>query len=353
MAKRKIDAMKASKQGISASPTIAQTSLKGQSRVAHASKVSVDVKAKAPPVLEPEQKKVSYNIRMQYYNLMVNHCIKIYPNLEDAWDRAQTEELAVLNKVSTANIYKTSALNTINKLKKEAAGNDPGEKQKTISHDVLLAGKIGLKSSWSTNNKIKVAQSESSLLTIDNCTSREAYKLVVDCILTEQLLEENGFPRPGPKRGMAKIFTAKPKKPPKEDERYCSRCCKVFRLDDYDEPAFDKCNYHLKRSGHINRSADRMYYCCQSSAGSDGCCFANYHVTDYLDYDNLNGYVTTMEPDEDYEPSKKDMFALDCEMCYTTGGFELTRITVVNFDEKVVYDTLVKPENKIVDYNTK
>lgn len=96
-----------------------------------------------------------------------------------------------------------------------------------------------------------------------------------------------------------------------------------------------------------------MYYCCQSSAGSDGCCFANYHVTDYLDYDNLNGYVTTMEPDEDYEPSKKDMFALDCEMCYTTGGFELTRITVVNFDEKVVYDTLVKPENKIVDYNTK
>lgn len=39
-------------------------------------------------------------------------------------------------------------------------------------------------------------------------------------------------------------------------------------------------------------------------------------------------------------------------MCYTRTGFELTRITVVNFDEKVVYDSLVKPDSEVVDYNT-
>lgn len=76
-------------------------------------------------------------------------------------------------------------------------------------------------------------------------------------------------------------------------------------------------------------------------------------MTDYVDYDNLSGFVSTIDRDEDYVPSKKDMFALDCEMCYTTIGMELTRITVVDFSGKMVYDSLVKPENKIVDYNTK
>lgn len=76
-------------------------------------------------------------------------------------------------------------------------------------------------------------------------------------------------------------------------------------------------------------------------------------MTDYVDYDNLTGFVSTIDRDEEFEPSKKDIFALDCEMCYTTIGMELTRITVVDFTGKVVYDSLVKPENKIVDYNTK
>lgn len=80
--------------------------------------------------------------------------------------------------------------------------------------------------------------------------------------------------------------------------------------------------------------------------------YANHHVTDYVDYDNLTGFVKTIARSEEYVPTRKDIFALDCEMCYTAGGMELTRVTVVDFNSKKVYDALVKPDNRIIDYNT-
>lgn len=38
----------------------------------------------------------------------------------------------------------------------------------------------------------KIADSESSLVTIDNCNSTQAYGLVYECILNEQQLKDNG-----------------------------------------------------------------------------------------------------------------------------------------------------------------
>ena len=63
-------------------------------------------------------------------------------------------------------------------------------------------------------------------------------------------------------------------------------------------------------------------------------------------------YIMTKDK---YAPvtNRSPLFGVDCEMCRTAKGVnELTRISIVNEDYETVYETLVRPTNKIVDYLT-
>lgn len=58
---------------------------------------------------------------------------------------------------------------------------------------------------------------------------------------------------------------------------------------------------------------------------------------------------------DEYKPvtSHSPMFGVDCEMCNTTLGVsEITRVSIVNEKLESVYETFVKPENKITNYLT-
>lgn len=94
-----------------------------------------------------------------------------------------------------------------------------------------------------------------------------------------------------------------------------------------------------------------FYPCCNKSISESGCVTAEHHTLDTTDDDCIEGFVETREapPGE----SSKTFYSLDCEMCFTTVGSELTRVTIIGPDCSTVYDKLVKPRNKILDYCTK
>ncbi len=72
---------------------------------------------------------------------------------------------------------------------------------------------------------------------------------------------------------------------------------------------------------------DLRYTCCQAESGQQGCQVApRGHVFDTNKWKDLEGYLSTLPPeispstsgDSDNGPVK--VYALDCEMVYTTGG---------------------------------
>lgn len=77
----------------------------------------------------------------------------------------------------------------------------------------------------------------------------------------------------------------------------------------------------------------------------------NYPIHSTLDPASTlpQGWVETRK----FDHEGSHTFALDCEFCQSKTGLVLTRVSMVNFQNEVVYDTFVKPQEEITDYVTR
>ncbi|XP_057345628.1 RNA exonuclease 1 homolog isoform X2 [Manis pentadactyla] len=317
-------------------------------RVAH----SPSLQSLKKPVIPKEfGGKVPTVIRQRYLNLFIEECLKFCPSNQEAIERALTEEKVAYDRSPSKNIYLSVAVNALKRLRGLAPGPMPGvskaSSRKVVSHEVILGGKLAAKTSFSLSHP--------SSLQVEDPKGAALYGRLKGYLLTEDQLKENGYPFPHPGRpGGALVFTAEEKKPKDSSCRICCRCGTEYLVSPSGRCVRDEeCSYHWGRLRR-NRVAggwETQYLCCSAAVGSTGCQVAKQHVQDGRK-ENLEGFVKTFDKElsEDAHPG---IFALDCEMSYTTYGLELTRVTVVDTDMHVVYDTFVKPDNEIVDYNTR
>lgn len=177
------------------------------------------------------------------------------------------------------------------------------------------------------------------------------YQHLQQYLLSDTQLWENKYPREdpdNPELTIIKDYT------PQNNllKRLCCRCGKDYFMNLKGKYVTrEECNFHWgKLRKRKERGAWTSYFsCCESDGSGQPCSMCRLHVCDMIG--PLHNYVSTDNCDN--EDAKRKVFALDCEMCYTTQGLELTRLTVVDFNLGQVIDLFVKPYNPIVDYNTR
>uniref|UniRef100_G1Q745 Exonuclease domain-containing protein n=1 Tax=Myotis lucifugus TaxID=59463 RepID=G1Q745_MYOLU len=181
------------------------------------------------------------------------------------------------------------------------------------------------------------------------------YQRLKEHLLSQAQLKENGYPFAHPTLpGGAVLFTAQEKPPQDASRRLCCRCGTQYLVAPSGRCVRqEECHYHWGRLRPTPAAGgwQIQYTCCSAPIGSPGCQVARQHVQDGRQQD-LQGFVHTSH--KELPPgAHPGIYALDCEMCYTTSGLELTRVSVVDSALRLVYDTFVRPDRDIVDYNTR
>ena len=135
----------------------------------------------------------------------------------------------------------------------------------------------------------------------------------------------------------------------------CSRCSRHFHVDPRNGNYLreEQCIYHWgkRRNG--------SWECCRARQydGVRGCTTAKMHVwtgiIPGITNGPLEGYVRTKPLGKIPENKCFGVYGIDCEMCFTKRGLELTKVSVVSLDGTLVYNELVKPGAEVIDYNTR
>ncbi|XP_029960143.1 RNA exonuclease 1 homolog [Salarias fasciatus] len=287
-----------------------------------------------PKHFETAKDKVPHDVRQRYVNMFTEEFLKTTPNVNEAFQKALTEEKVVYSRSMNKVKYQSVAVNALKRLRNQSTV------VTTVDNEVKsgrLRGNIPL--------NLKKLYS--------NADDVDLYKALKDYILTDERLIENNYPILNPeRRGCAVLFSGSKRASTDPLKRICCRCGATYSVNRAGKHVRqEECTYHYGRgvTKRVPGGVETRYSCCEGVMGAPGCQVFKLHVHDFL---SLEGFVSTA-PSSPSDTSCPGVFSLDCARCYTVNGLELSRVTVVDSSLQVVYDTFVKPSGEVIDYNTR
>ncbi|XP_063689387.1 putative RNA exonuclease pqe-1 [Bolinopsis microptera] len=285
---------------------------------------SLENKVKHPggPRLDiKERSHVPVAIRQTRLDYFITEYLKVWPNKKQkCFDHGLKAERSCLERCKTKPLYVNLCSNEVKKIRelKAAHSNGGASESKTLT---------------TSKNTVHIAK------------QLKFHQAIAKYKISKEDMKKYSYP------GYYEY------KPVVLDGLHCVRCSTLFQLEDDGEYTIpERCLHHNGKlrtrksrgfKGEMERS--RIYDCCDAQDGSTGCSVGKGHVYDiaFLHRD-WRGYVKTKR--REVTPS---VWGLDCEMCYTAGGVELTRVTVVDLNGDTALDMLIKPPRKVLDYNTR
>uniref|UniRef100_A0AAV2MQR4 Exonuclease domain-containing protein n=1 Tax=Knipowitschia caucasica TaxID=637954 RepID=A0AAV2MQR4_KNICA len=278
-----------------------------------------------------ETVKVPHDIRQSYVNKFTEEFLKTTTNVNEAFEKALAEERTVYNRSINKLKYLSVAVNALKRLRNQNC--EAVEENDQCSQK--MKGNIPLNHSLLNGKGVFML-----------------YECLKDYVLTEDRLIERNFPLLNPEKPGSAIFFADNKKSILDPLRkICCRCGATYAVSLTGKHVRkEECTYHYGKGveNKVPGGVETRYSCCQGVMGSPGCQVFKLHVCNSI---SMDGFVSTAPKETD--KTCPGVFSLNCEMCYTIHGLELSRVTVVNSSLQIVYDTFVRPQNEVIDYNTR
>ncbi|XP_031553926.1 RNA exonuclease 1 homolog [Actinia tenebrosa] len=321
--------------------------LQGKKRVAHQPRPASQSSLPRPRIPIEYGAKVPQSFRQRYLDKIVDEHLRLSALEQEAFDKAVEEERGLYNRSTRRHMYLNLCINAIKNLRSQPTPeHQPESTQPNTATATVSTRRVSATAIDSQSPK---------KIDVDHLTEEMFYNLLFPYILTEEELVENGFPRSSlTTPGKVTFKSRKPKTTPSKDpnRRICCRCGTPYTvLEDgtYFRP--EECVYHVGRllKRRIAGEVTTTYSCCGGDGSTPGCAVGKVHVSEGKDA--TEGFMTTIV--SPLAGNQKKVFAVDCEMCYTVAGLELTRATVVDWKLEKIYDTFVKPDNPVLDYNTR
>lgn len=146
-------------------------------------------------------------------------------------------------------------------------------------------------------------------------------------------------------------------------QKECSRCGKGFFVTNCGQyVTTEPCLYHWGKASRFydGQMMRNVYSCCNrefDGSSENGCTANRVHVWTGVAV-GMNGpyegFVRTKQrPTSVHSNGGPQIFALDCEMCFTACGLELAKVSIIRSDGNLFYESFVRPERDVVDYNTR